>query len=155
MDTVDSGTSMLLDAQVRPDFTADTAVRAVAQVVQQHGLPQAITIDRDTRFVGPTQQREFPSPFLRFWLCLGVHVTLCPPQRPDKNPFVERYHRSFEYECLRIYRPHTVETATAVTAAYQRFAQRGTAPPGAELRQSAAPRRLFGPPNVTIGAAVR
>ncbi len=121
LDTVDSGTSILLDAQVRPDFTADTALRAVARVVQQHGLPQAITIDRDTRFVGPTQQREFPSPFLRFWLCLGVHVTICPPQRPDKNPFVERYHRSFEYECLRIYRPHTVEPATAVTAAYQRF----------------------------------
>jgi len=34
---------------------------------------------------------------------------------------VERYHRSFEYECLRIYRPHDVATATAVTTAYQRF----------------------------------
>ncbi len=37
------------------------------------------------------------------------------------STIVERYHRSFEYECLRIYRPHDLQTATAVTAAYQRF----------------------------------
>ncbi len=37
------------------------------------------------------------------------------------STIVERYHRAFEYECLRIYRPHNLETATAVTAAYQRF----------------------------------
>ena len=121
LDTVDAGTSILLGAQVRPDFTAETALHAVAELVQQHGLPTAITIDRDVRLVGAPQQRDFPSPFVRFWLCLGVAVTICPPQRPDKNPFVERYHRSFEYECLRIYRPHDLATATTVTATYQRF----------------------------------
>jgi hypothetical protein len=121
LDTVDSGTSLLLGAQVRPDFTAETALRSVADLVQQQGLPTAITIDRDVRFVGAPGQRDVPSPFVRFWLCLGVAVTICPPHRPDKNPFVERYHRSFEYECLRIYRPHDLETATAVTAAYQHF----------------------------------
>jgi len=121
LDTVDMGTSILLHAQVRPDFTADTALRAVADLVQQHGLPTSITIDRDSRFVGAAQQRDFPSPFVRFWLCLGVAVTICPPRRPDLNAFVERYHRSFAYECLRIYHPHNLETATAVTAAYQRF----------------------------------
>ena len=121
LDTVDMGTSLLLGAQVRPDFTMDTALRAVADLVQQVGLPTAVTIDRDPRFVGSAHQRDFPSPFVRFWLCLGVAVTICPPRRPDLNAFVERYHRSFEYECLRIYRPHDLETATAVTAAYQRF----------------------------------
>ncbi len=121
LDTVDAGTSILVGAQVRPDFTAETALRTVADLVEQQGLPTAVTIDRDPRFVGSAQQRDFPAPFVRFWLCLGVHVTICPPHRPDLNPFVERYHRSFEYECLRIYRPHNLETATAVTAAYQRF----------------------------------
>ena len=121
LDTVDMGTSLLLGAQVRPDFTTDTALRTVADLVQHLGLPVAVTIDRDSRFVGGAHQRDFPSPFVRFWLCLGVAVTICPPRRPDLNAFVERYHRSFEYECLRIYRPHNLETATAVTAAYQRF----------------------------------
>lgn len=118
---MDTGTSILLDAKVRSDFTAETALRAVAELVQQVGLPQAVTIDRDPRFVGSAQQRDFPTPFVRFWLCLGVAVTICPPRRPDLNAFVERYHRTFEYECLRIYHPHDLETATAVTAAYQRF----------------------------------
>jgi hypothetical protein len=117
LDTVDCGTSLLLHAQVRPDFTSETALRAVAELVQQVGLPRAVTIDRDPRFVSSSHQRDFPSPFVRFWLCLGVAVTICPPRRPDLNAFVERYHRSFEYECLRIYRPHDLHTATAVTAA--------------------------------------
>jgi len=115
------GTSILVNVQVRPDFTAETALQTVANLVQQVGLPTAVTVDRDVRFVGAPQQRDFPSPFVRFWLCLGVAVTICPPRRPDLNAFVERYHRSFEYECLRIYRPHDLATATAVTAAYQRF----------------------------------
>ncbi len=118
---MDAGTSIVVGAHVRPDFTADTALRTVADLVEQQGVPHAVTIDRDPRFVGSAQQRDFPSPFVRFWLCLGVHVTICPPHRPDLNPFVERYHRSFEYACLRIYRPYNLETATAVTAAYQRF----------------------------------
>jgi hypothetical protein len=134
LNTVDAGTSILLGAQVRPDFTAETALRAVADLVQRDGLPQAVTIDRDVRVVGAPQQRDVPSPFVRFWVCLGVHVTICPPRRPDNNPFVERYHRSLEYACVRIYRPADLETATAVTAAYQRFAQRGTSASGSELR---------------------
>ena len=102
---------------------AETAVRAAATLVQQYGLPTAVTIDRDPRFVGAAQQRDFPAPFVRFWLCLGVTVTICPPRRPDLNAFVERYHRSFEYECLRVYKPADLETATTVTLAFQQFAQ--------------------------------
>ncbi len=121
LDTVDMGTSMVLGAQVRSDFVAATALQTVAELVQRHGLPTAVTLDRDPRFVGSAQQRDFPSPFVRFWLCLGVAVTICPPRRPDLTAFVERYHRSFEYECLRVYRPHDLETATAVTRAWERF----------------------------------
>ncbi len=73
------------------------------------------------RFVGAAQQRDFPSPLVRFWLCLGVAVTVCSRRRPGLNAFVEWYHRAFRYECLQIYQPHNMETATAVTAAYQRF----------------------------------
>ena len=60
------GTSLLLHAQVRPDFTAETAVQSVADLVQQFGVPTAVTIDRDPRFVGSALMRDFPSPFVRF-----------------------------------------------------------------------------------------
>jgi hypothetical protein len=36
------------------------------------------------------------------------------------NAFVERYHRTFEYECLRLDRPADLEQARTVTAAFAR-----------------------------------
>lgn len=44
---VDAGTSLILDAHIRSDFTAETALQAVAQSFQTHGLPDGIRIDRD------------------------------------------------------------------------------------------------------------
>jgi hypothetical protein len=35
------------------------------------------------------------------------------------NAFVERYHRSFEQECLQVHRPADLEAVEQVTAAYQ------------------------------------
>lgn len=118
LNTVDVGTSILIDAQVRPDFTMATAIESVARMVQACGLPDLVTCDRDPRFVGETSQRESPSAFLRFWLCLGVQVSICPPRRPDLNGFVERYHRTFEEECLQVHRPADLEAVTTVTAAF-------------------------------------
>ena len=69
--------------------------------------------------MGETSQRESPSAFLRFWLCLGVEVTVCPPRRPDLNAFVERYHRTYNEECLQVYRPSTLEQVRKVTAAFK------------------------------------
>jgi Integrase core domain len=118
LNTVDAGTSLLLDAQVPEAYTAETSLRAVAQVVQEQGLPDRVTVDRDPRFGGAVQNRDVPAPFVRFWTCLGVDVTVCPPHRPDKNAFVERYHRSYNSECLQGERPCTAEEVRAVTAAY-------------------------------------
>jgi hypothetical protein len=120
LNCVDVGTSLLLEAQVRPDFTEETALAAVAEVLRAHGLPETLTIDRDPRFVGSPGARDFPSPFVRFLTCLGVEVDVCPPHRPDRNGFVERYHRTYDRECLRIQRPTTAAEAAAVTAAFRR-----------------------------------
>ena len=120
LNCVDVGTSILLDAQVRTDFTEETALAAVAEMLRTHGLPETLTIDRDPRFVGSPGARDFPSPFVRFLTCLGVEVAVCPPHRPDRNGFVERYHRTYDRECLRIQRPTTPEEATAATAAFRR-----------------------------------
>jgi transposase InsO family protein len=119
LDAVDVGTSILIAAEARDDFTMATAIETAAAIVSEHGLPDKVTIDRDPRFVGETSQRESPSAFLRFWLCLGVEVTVCPPRRPDLNGFVERYHRSYEEECLQVYRPADLEGVRAVTAAFK------------------------------------
>lgn len=119
LDTVDCGTSLLVNAQPRPDFSMATAIAAVAQTVQESGLPERVTFDRDARFVGGTLHADAPSPFVRFWLCLGVTVNVLPPRRPDLNAFVERYHRSYDEECLQVHRPADLDAVATITARYK------------------------------------
>jgi hypothetical protein len=52
LNIVDEGTSLLLWSQVRTDFTAETLLASLAEALQQYGLPQRITLDRDPRSVG-------------------------------------------------------------------------------------------------------
>jgi transposase InsO family protein len=104
---VDAGTSILLSAQPHDDFHAETALEAVATFLSTYGLPAMLTFDRDPRWVGSASGRDFPSALRRFLLCLGIEPQICPPQRPDTNAFVERYHRSYHQECLQIHRPGT------------------------------------------------
>jgi hypothetical protein len=120
LNCVDCGTSLVLGTQVRDDFTEETAIAAVAELLDTHGLPATLTLDRDPRFVGSPGGRDFPAPFVRFLTCLGVEVDVCPPHRPDRNAFVERYHRTLECECLQVQRPTTLEQAREATATFGR-----------------------------------
>lgn len=49
LNIIDKGTSVLVAHHVRADFTAETALAAVAETFAEHGLPTSITLDRDTR----------------------------------------------------------------------------------------------------------
>lgn len=119
LNIVDKGTSILLTATPRADYNAETVITTLVDAFQANGLPRAITFDRDPRFIGSWTAKEFPSPFMRFLMCLGIQVQVCPPRRPDKNAFVERYHRNYEYECLAIHKPATLAKTIACTATYQ------------------------------------
>jgi hypothetical protein len=119
LNCVDCGTSLLVSAQVRDDFTEETTLVAVAELLAEHGLPADVTIDRDPRFVGAAGTGDFPSPLVRFLTCVGVTVHVNPPHRPDRNGFVERYQGTFERECLRVQRPGTLEQAREAAAAFR------------------------------------
>jgi hypothetical protein len=107
LNIIDTGTSILVDNPPRPDFNAETVIECLATTLQQTGCPQTITFDRDPRFVGSWSAGDFPSPLMRFLLCLGIEPDVCPPQRPDLNGFVERYNRTYEEEAIRVYLPTT------------------------------------------------
>ena len=79
LNVVDMGTSIVVAADVHADFHAQTARHSMAEVLIEHGTPEAITFDRDPRWVGSASGRDFPSAFLRFLLCLGVEPQVCPP----------------------------------------------------------------------------
>ena len=119
LNLVDSGTSILLDAQVRGDFTAEVAVEALVSPLQTYGKPQSLTVDRDARWVGSPQGSDFPSALVRFCACLGIYVLVCAPRHPQENAFVERYHRSYQQECLALERPGTLEQARQATFDFQ------------------------------------
>jgi len=119
LNVIDTGTSLLLESLPADDYTAETALLAVAQTLVVHGLPDQITFDRDPRFVGSWSGRDFPSALMRFLLCLGVQPDVCPPQRPDRNGFAERFNRSYDEECLSITRPNTLDETITVTDDYK------------------------------------
>lgn len=118
-DVVDSGTSILIDNPARPDFNAETVIESLVPIFQQHGCPHKITFDRDPRFVGSWTAHDFPSPLMRFLLCLGIEPEVCPPQRPDLNAFVERYHRSYEEEAIQVYLPTTLAQVQEMNRDYR------------------------------------
>lgn len=120
LNIIDTGTSVLLDAQVRSDFTAETALQALASTLAKYGRPKRITVDRDPRWVGSPAGSDFPAALVRFGACLGIEMQICDPHQPQQNAFVERYHRTYQEECLALDRPADLEQAKAVTAAFVR-----------------------------------
>jgi transposase len=118
LNVVDVGTSILVAAEVRPDFTEETSILTLAEIFRMNGLPRELAFDRDTRFVGSASGRDFPAALVRFLLCLGIQVRICPPRRPDLNAFVERYHRSYQVECLSVFWPTSLGQACEVTHDY-------------------------------------
>ncbi len=77
-----------------------------------------LTFDNDPRLVGSPSGRDFPSALVRFLWCLGVTPNVIPPHRPDKNAYVERFHRSLGQECLQPHRPTTLSQVSELTEAF-------------------------------------
>lgn len=119
LNMVDKGSSILLTATPRDDYNAETVITALVDAFIVNGLPEVVTFDRDPRFIGSWTAKDFPSPFMRFLMCLGIRVNVCPPRRPNKNAFVERYHLSYDRECLNLHRPNNLAKTVACTATYQ------------------------------------
>ena len=95
---VDRGTSILVDTQTQSYYNAETALMAVATLLILVGLPQKLRFDNDTRFVGTALSDGYPSPLMRFLLCLGVEPDRVDPGKPYHKPFAERSVRTLKHE---------------------------------------------------------
>jgi hypothetical protein len=102
LNSIDKGTSVLVAHHVRSDFTAETALGAVAETF---GSTRITYLHHSgpghTASVGAPQGSDFPAALVRYCHALGVAVVLCDPHHPQQNGFVERYHRTLNQECLR------------------------------------------------------
>lgn len=121
LNIVDHGSSAVVASEPGSAYTAETALRTVAGLLVEQGCPDRIRIDRDTRWVGSWTAKDFPSPLLRFLQCLGIDPKVCPPHQPEKNPFVERYHRNYKYECQLREQPQDLESTIATNQPYVHF----------------------------------
>jgi len=121
LNLVDHGSSAVVASEPGDAYTAETALRTVAGVLQEQGCPDRIDLDRDPRWVGSWTAKDFPSPMLRFLACLGIAPDVCPPQKPEKNPYVERYHRNYKYECQAQEQPQDLESTIATNTPYVHF----------------------------------
>ncbi|SRR6266571_4331046 len=149
LNIVDTGTSVLLDAHVRADFTAETALEAVALTLAKYGCPKLITLDRDGRWVGSPAGSDFPAALIRFCACLDVQVQVCAPHHPEQNAFVERYNRTYQEECLA---PSSAWRLTASPGRHRglcRALECGATPSRSRLWQSSTTQRLSHPASLT------
>ena len=121
LNLVDHGSSAVVASKPASDYNAETALRTVADTLLELGCPDRIRLDRDPRWVGSWTAKDFPAPMLRFLQCLGIEPRVCPPRRPDKNPFVERYHRNFKYECQLVEKPTDLSSTLEVNQRYVHF----------------------------------
>lgn len=118
---VDRGTSILVDTQTQPHFNAETALLAVAHLLILMGLPLKLRFDNDPRFVGNWRTDGYPSPLMRFLLCLGVEPDLVEPGRPQDKPFAERSVRTLKHECLWVDPPKDWLDAASILRIYREF----------------------------------
>jgi transposase InsO family protein len=114
LNIIDRGTSIVVDIVPDAQYNAESTLVTLISVFMQHGLPQRLRIDRDPRFVGSWGADGYPSALLRFLSSVGVAVDICPPKRPDLKPFVERFNKTLEYECIRPENPTTFEESVPV-----------------------------------------
>lgn len=120
-EVVDTGTSIALATEVSDHFDAQYALIAMLEVFRTAGLPQVVRFDRDPRFVASWSMDKFPSAFMRFLLCLGITPDVCPPRRPDRKPYVERFIRTQKAECIYPRRPTSVVEAQHHVGHHRRF----------------------------------
>jgi len=120
LNIIDTGTSVLLAAHVRADFSAETALEALASTLAPSGRPKCITLDRDVGWVGSPQGSDFPAALVRFGACLGIASHICDAHHPEQHGLVERYNRTYQEACLAIDQPADLEQAQAATAAFVR-----------------------------------
>lgn len=75
-------------------------------------------------------------------MCLDIELQICPPRRPDKNPFVERFNGTYKRECILFHCPETLPQAQAYTQVFQNHYNRER-PNQAIICNNQPPREAF------------
>jgi putative transposase len=92
---------------IEVDFSlpAERVIRALEQIIEWRGRPQALRCDN-----GP----EYISAALQSWAeSRGIRLDYIQPGKPQQNAYVERYNRTVRYDWLGHYLFETIEAVQA------------------------------------------
>jgi len=115
LNIIDTGSSIVMATRASDRFDAEWTLLTLIDILTGTGLPRMLRFDRDPRLVASWSMDRFPSAFMRFLHCVNIRPDVCPPRRPDKKPFIERFNRTQGEECLNALLPPDVpHTQSAV-----------------------------------------
>ena len=121
LNIIDTGTAIVIDNPVSDHFDAKWSLIALIDVLHVSGCPAVLRFDRDPRFVASWGMDHFPSAFIRFLWCVGITPQVCPPRKPQKKPYIERFNRTQQEECIFKQRPADVVHTQAAVNDHRQF----------------------------------
>jgi transposase InsO family protein len=139
---VDRGPSLAIASLASSQYDAEQALYTLLQLLLSTGLPHGIVCDNDPRLVGSGGSDRFPTAWLRSLICLGITVDVLRPYHPQDKPFVERFNRSVQEECLQEPGSTTVPETNTALAAYLLFYNEER-PHQGDACQNRPPRQAF------------
>ena len=92
LNVIDEGNREALRIECGTSIPSARLVRAMNQLIEVYGVPQAIRMDN-----GPEMTSET---FIEWAKEKGIELLFIQPGKPNQNAFVERFNRSFRDEVL-------------------------------------------------------
>jgi putative transposase len=101
----------LLCAELDFSLPSSRVIRALDQVIELRGLPQAIRIDNGPEFISKT---------LNDWAQdRGIALWFIQPGNPQQNAYIERFNRTMRYELLSANLFDSIERAQEAATKWQ------------------------------------
>jgi putative transposase len=107
---LDEGVREALDIVIDTSIQSGRVVRALEQVASWRGYPRAIRCDNGPEFLAQV--------FVDWCTTHGVELRYIQPGKPNQNPFVERFNRTYRHEVLNAYLFESLDEVRRITESW-------------------------------------
>jgi putative transposase len=104
---LDEGVREALDIVIDTSIQSGRVVRALEQVASWRGYPRAIRCDNGPEFLAQV--------FVDWCRAHGIELRYIQPGKPNQNPFVERFNRTYRHEVLNAYLFESLDEVRRIT----------------------------------------
>jgi len=111
---VDNYSRKVLSLKLSNTLDAYFCIEAAREAVGKYGYPEMVHTDRGSQFVSEGFRRVFVRQD-------GTSSRFSLAGRAQENPYVERFFRSYKYECLMLYELKTPQEVKEVSQKWVRY----------------------------------